>query len=139
MDAPARHLLLHGVIVFIVGLIAGYPYGAAIIHRDSEERIRAWRLAHSSLIVGATMMVAISSVLSHLNAGPIARWLIAISFVVSGYSFAVVLPIAAWAGQRGLTASGPRWNRVVFAGNSLGALASLVSAVTLLYACLMSV
>jgi hypothetical protein len=139
MDLPARHLLLHAVIVYIVGLLAGFPYGIAIVHGDSEERIRAWRLAHSSLIAGATMMVAIAAVLSHLNVGPFARWSIASSFAVSGYSFAVALPIAAWTGQRGLTASGPGWNRVVFAGNSLGALTSLLSAVTLLYACVMSV
>src|ERR1700722_17316128 len=99
MDLPARHLLLHAVVVYIVGLLAGFPYGIAIVHSDSEERIRAWRLAHSSLIVGATMMVATAAVLSHLNAGPFARWFIAGSFVVSGYSFSVALPIAAWTGK----------------------------------------
>jgi hypothetical protein len=46
--------------------------------------------------------------------------------------------VAAWVGQRGLTASGPLSNRFVFAGNSLGVLASLLSAVVLLYACWMS-
>jgi hypothetical protein len=138
MDVPARHLLLHAVIVYLVGLLAGLPYGAAINRGDSEERIRAWRLAHGSLVVGATMMIAIAAVLSQLSVGSLARWLIAGSSIASGYGFAVALPVAAWVGQRGLTASGPLSNRLVFAGNSLGVLGSLLSAVVLLYACLMS-
>jgi hypothetical protein len=138
MDVPARHLLLHAVIVYLVGLLAGLPYGAAINRGDSEERIRGWRLAHGSLVVGATMMIAIAAVLSQLSVGSLARWLIAGSSIASGYGFAVALPVAAWVGQRGLTASGPLSNRLVFAGNSLGVLGSLLSAVVLLYACLMS-
>jgi hypothetical protein len=138
MDVPARHLLLHAVIVYLVGLLAGFPYGAAINRGDSEERIRAWRLAHGSLVVGATMMVAIAAVLSQLSVGSLARWLIAGSSIASGYGFALALPVAAWVGQRGLTASRPLSNRFVFAGNSLGVLASLLSAVVLLYACWMS-
>jgi hypothetical protein len=138
MDVPARHLLLHAVIVYLVGLLAGIPYGAAINRDNSEERIRAWRLAHGSLVLGATMMVAVAAVLSHLNVGRLTRWLIAGSLIASGYGFAVALPMAAWAGKRGLTSSGPLSNRLVFAGNSLGAWASFLSAVVLLYACLRS-
>jgi hypothetical protein len=135
MDVAARHLLLHAVIIYLVGLLAGFPYGAAINRGDSEERIRQWRLAHGSLVVGATMMVAIAAILSHLNVGPLARWLIAGSSIASGYGFAIALPLAAWVGQRGLTAAGPLSNRIVFAGNSLGAGASLLSAIVLLCAC----
>jgi hypothetical protein len=61
--------------------------------------------------------------------------LIAGSSIASGYGFAVALPVAAWVGKRGLTASGPLSNLIVFAGNSLGVLASLLAAVVLLYAC----
>ena len=35
MDVPARHLLLHAVIIYLVGLLAGFPYGAAINRCDS--------------------------------------------------------------------------------------------------------
>jgi hypothetical protein len=138
MDVPARHLLLHAVIIYLIGLLAGIPYGTAINRGDSEERIRAWRLAHGSLLIGATTMIAIAAVLSHLNVGPLTRWSIAGSLIASGYGFAVALPVAAWVGKRGLTASGPLSNRVVFAGNSLGAWASFLAAVVLLYACLRS-
>jgi hypothetical protein len=114
MDVPARHLLLHAVIVYIVGLLAGFPYGAAIKRGDSDERMRAWRLAHGSLLVGATTMLAIAAVLSHLSVGRLVCWSIAGCSIASGYGFAVALPIAAWVGQRGLTASRPLSNRVVF-------------------------
>ena len=51
MDVPARHLLLHAVIVYLVGLLAGFPYGAAINRGDSEERIQRgdWRMGAWSL------------------------------------------------------------------------------------------
>ena len=138
MDVPARHLLLHAVIVYFIGLLAGIPYGAAIKRNESEERIRAWRLAHGSSVVGATMMVAISAVLSHLNIGSLERWLIAGPLIASGYGFAFALPLAAVAGQRRLTASRPLSNQIVFAGNSVGAGASFVGAVVMIYACVMS-
>jgi hypothetical protein len=138
MDVPARHLLLNAVIIYLVGLLAGFPYGAAINRSDSEVRIRQWRLAHGSLVVGATTMIAIAAVLSHLNVGEFARWLIAGSSIASGYGFAVALPAGAWVGKRGLTADGPLSNQVVFAGNALGVGGSLLSAVVLLYACLRS-
>jgi hypothetical protein len=84
------------------------------------------------------MMVAIAAVLSHLNVGRLARWLIAGYSIASGYGFAVALRAGAWVGKRGLTASGPLSNRVVFAGNSLGVWASFLGAVVFLYACLRS-
>jgi hypothetical protein len=135
MDVAARHLLLHAVIIYLVGLLAGFPYGAAINRGDSETRIGQWRLAHGSLVVGATTMIAIAAILSHLNVGQSARWLIAGSSIASGYGFAVALPLGAWVGKRGLTPSGPLSNRVVFTGNALGSSGSLLSAVVLLYAC----
>jgi hypothetical protein len=138
MDVPARHLLLHAMIIYVVGLLAGFPYGAAINRGNSEVRIRQWRVAHGSLVVGATTMIAIAAVLSHLNVGPFARWLIAGSSIAAGYGFAVALPVGAWVGKRGLTAAGPLSNQVVFAGNALGVGGSLLSAGVLLYACLRS-
>jgi hypothetical protein len=84
------------------------------------------------------MMVAIAAVRSYLNAGRLTRWLIAGSLIASGYGFAVALPVAAFVGKRGLAASGPLSNRLVFAGNSLGAWASFLGAIVVLYACLSS-
>ena len=67
MTMPALQLLLHGTIVLVVGLLAGVPYGRAITAGSSEERIRAWRVAHTGLTSGGGVMIAVASVLSQLG------------------------------------------------------------------------
>ena len=121
MTMPALQLLLHGTIVLIVGLLAGVPYGRAITAGNSEERIRAWRVAHTGLTSGGGVMIAVAGVLSQLTAGAAIHWTIVAALAVSGYGFAVALPLGAIAGQRGLTASGPVSNRIVYCGNIIGA------------------
>ena len=45
VTSARRHLLLHGGLVLIIGLIAGLPMAEAI-EADSPDAIRAWRAAH---------------------------------------------------------------------------------------------
>lgn len=49
MEEPARHLLFHGVIILLLGLLAGIPYGRAILKKQQDSLIIAWRVAHSAL------------------------------------------------------------------------------------------
>jgi hypothetical protein len=125
--------LFHAIIVLLVGLLAGIPW-----YRYQSEKpehiVDAWRLAHGSLSLGATMMVALSAVLTHLLVGVITKWLIVAAFVASGYSFCFALPIAAWVGHRGLSWLRPTSNKIVYLGNSVGAWSSLGGALVLLYA-----
>jgi len=107
VDLPSRWLLFHGIIVLLVGLLAGIPYGITINQKKPENIVNAWRLAHGSLSLGATTMFAISAVLTHLLVGVATKWLIVAAFVASGYGFCFALPLAAWAGHRGLSWSRP--------------------------------
>jgi hypothetical protein len=59
---------------------------------------------------------------------------IAWSFVLSSLAFSIALPYAAWKGHRGLVAEGPFDNWVVYVGNVVGAMSSLVGAVALVSA-----
>jgi hypothetical protein len=52
-------------------------------------------------------------------------------FIVSSYAFCFSLPLAALVGHRGLSPRGPLLAKLVFAGNMLGAAASLFA--TLLF------
>jgi hypothetical protein len=134
VDLPSRWLLFNAVIVLLVGLLAGIPYGIAINQKKSEHIVSAWRLAHASLSVGATTMFAISAVLTHLLVGVATKWLIVAAFVTSGYGFCFALPIAAWVGHRGLSWSTPTSNKIVYLGNSIGAWSSLGGTLVMLYA-----
>ena len=134
MDEPARYILFNGVIVLLLGLIAGIPYGRSILKNESEERITAWRVAHSSITIGSILMFALSSLLSNLAASSLVIWLIAVLFIVSGYAFSLALYVGPIVGHRGLSSRGPVSAKVVYLGNSIGALTSLAGATVLLYA-----
>ena len=133
-DFHCALLLVSGSVVLLIGLVAGYPYGKAITEQAPEPKIRAWRLAHSSLALGGATSLAIGAVMPWLHAGGWERPVIALSFVLSGLAFSIALPYGAWKGQRGLVAAGPFENWVVYAGNVVGAASSLVGAVALVWA-----
>ena len=50
------HLLLHALIVLLVGLICGAPMGRAITRNHGEDKVRAWRVAHSGLSMGLSLI-----------------------------------------------------------------------------------
>ncbi|HYW18937.1 MAG TPA: hypothetical protein VE956_06390 [Nodularia sp. (in: cyanobacteria)] len=136
MNSLAIQLTLHGAIVILVGLLAGIPYGVAINKKQDENVIRAWRVAHSGLSMGGTTMIAVSAVLSNLQLDLIFTSALVWSFVVSGYEFCVALPYGAWVGYRGLTLEEPKQNQVVYAGNMVGAIGSLIGTLALIFGCL---
>lgn len=88
--------------------------------------------------MGAILMIAVSAVLSNFVVAPAVKWTIAVSLVVSSYAFCLSLPLGATVGHRGLSSCGPLSARLVYAGNMLGACASLLGAVALVYASLVS-
>ncbi len=58
MKRAQQRILFHGLVVLLVGLLCGVPYGQAITHAWGEEAVRAWRLAHFGLVVtGIWLMV----------------------------------------------------------------------------------
>ena len=138
MDIQARHLLFHSVVVLVVGLIEGAPYGRAINRHAPEDTVRAWRLAHQTLPMGATLGMAIAAVLSSLSVGAPTKSVLAWAWVASNYSFCFSLTLAAFVGQRGLSPHPPLSNRLVYLGNVAGVLTSLIGAAVLLYAAYVS-
>ena len=139
MVEPARYLLFHGVIVLLLGLLAGIPYGIAINRNGNERLIEAWRVAHAAIPMGAILMIAISAVFSELTVLISIKWSIAILYILSGYSFASALLIAPVVGYRGLSSKGPATAKLVYTGNIIGALTSLSATILLLYAAWQSI
>jgi hypothetical protein len=137
-DAYCAGLLLTGSVVLLVGLLAGFPYSKAITNDAPEAKVRAWRLAHSALALGGTTSLATGALLPWLQAGGWERPVIAWSFALSGLAFSIALPYGAWKGHRGLVAAGPPDNWVVYMGNVVGALSSLVGSVALVWAVMKS-
>ena len=129
----AKQLILHGGVILLLGLLCGAPLGSAIVRRKAEETVRAWRVAHSSLVMGGVLLLAIAGIVSHLQLSAFALASLVWGVVASSYAFAVVLPLAALCGQRGLTARPPLLNRLLYCGNMVGAGGLLLGTVVLLW------
>ncbi len=127
-----KQLILHGAVIILVGFLCGAPLGRATA-RGKEEAARAWRVAHSSLVSGGVLLLAIAGVIAHLQLSAFALGLLVWSFVASTYVFAVVLPLAAHYGHRGLTSAPPLLNRLIYVGNMAGAGGLLLGVVVLLW------
>jgi hypothetical protein len=138
MEPSARHLVLHGAIVLLIGLVCGGPYGRAINRNAPAHVVQSWRVAHVSLPMAGILMLAVAGVLSHFSAAASVKWLISLAFIASSYAFCVSLPMGAVLGHRGLSSQGPLAARIVFAGNVVGAGLSAVGTLALLYAAAVS-
>ncbi|MBC7730739.1 MAG: hypothetical protein H7306_02410 [Bacteriovorax sp.] len=119
MEPSARHLAFHGAVVLLFGLLCGGPYARAVNKVAPPHIVPAWRVEHASLPMGAILMISVS-------------------LAASSYAFCLSLPLEAAVGHCGLSSGGPLSARLVYAGNMLGAGASLVGAVALVYASLVS-
>ncbi len=128
----ANQLIFHGVVILLVGFVCGAPLGSAVV-RGKEESVRAWRVAHSSLIMGGVLLLAIAGVVSHLRLSPFWLTFLVWAFAASTYLFAVVLPLAARYGHRGLTSELPHLNRVIYVGNIVGAIGLLIGLLIFLW------
>jgi hypothetical protein len=128
-----KHLILHGGIILLVGLLSGAGFGSAIVRGKAEATVRAWRVAHSGLVMGGVLLLALALVVPQLRLRGSVLALLVWMFVASSYGFAVALPVAAHYGHRGLTSDPPFLNRVVYAGNIIGAAGSLVGTLILLW------
>lgn len=138
MDASARLLLFHGVVILLISLLAGIPYGRAILGKKPSSLIHAWRVAHGALAMGAAIMMALAAVLSGLQVPDATRQVIVWLFIISGYGFAFALILGPLVGARGLHAKGPLAAKAVYGGNMIGAVASFGGALLLLYAAFVS-
>lgn len=134
LPPAALHLALHGAMVLLVGLLMGAPYASAIKRGAAAHTVNAWRVAHASLPMGATLMLATASVMAVIPMAETLRWLASVPMIVSAYAFCVSTSLAAMTGERGLQSGGQGWGRVVYGLNMVGVLGSLVSAVVLLCA-----
>jgi hypothetical protein len=130
----ARHLAFHGTIVLLIGLLCGGPYARAINRNAASHIVHSWRVAHASLPIGAMLMFAIAALLPSFTVMAQVKWFISAALIVSSYAFCLSLPLAAMVGHRGLSAQGPASAKLVFAGNMVGAWASVLATLALVYA-----
>ena len=138
MPTVARHLVFHAALVLLFGLLLGAPYARAIKRGAAAQVVNSWRVAHLSLPIGATLMLATAPLLASLAVAEAVKWVIVVTLVLSAYGFCVATPLAAITGERGLAPGGKGLGRLVYLGNWLGAVGSIASAAVFLYAAFVS-
>ena len=124
--------------ILLISLLAGVPYGRAIVGKKPQALVHAWRVAHGALAMGAALMMALAAVLSSLQVPGAILQIIAWLFIISGYGFAFALILGPLVGARGLRAKGPPMAKAVYGGNVIGAVTSLGGTMLLLYAAFVS-
>ena len=122
---PASFLVANGFIGLLIGFFCGRPL-ARSINKEDAEAIRAWRVAHSSLVSGGVMLLAIAGTWSHLSLGVTLQWTTSIVLALSLHAFAYALVVGAWKGYRGLGAESDALGRSIYASNLAGAALSTV-------------
>ena len=127
MTTDSSHLLLlHGAIVVGLGLLTGVPFWIAILRADSPERLRAWRVAHTTVLMDGLLLLVAGLMRTHLDL-TVAQWAVAEwALVVSAYAFGFALIGGAWAGERGLNPTPTGVRTLFFLGHAIGATGAFV-------------
>jgi len=121
------------MIVLFLGVLSGMPFWFAIVHGRDEAAVRAWRVAHSTLIVCGLVMLVVSLISPQLALSRELRSLLAWFFVASGYGFVFALVVGAWMGRRGLTPWPVGVNTLLFSGHLIGAVGAFLGMCVVLY------
>lgn len=130
---PIHALLVHGSIVFLSGLLSGFPFWLAIITNKRSEAIRAWRVAHATLIGCGLIMIAAGLMGSYMTLSASMRAFMVWSFIVSGYAFIIALAGGAVTGLRALVPKPVGFNTILFLGHLIGATGAVVGVCLIIY------
>jgi len=115
MDRRQRTwLALHGAILLVIGMLAGVPYGQAIVDAWGDEAVRAWKLAHMEGLTNGLLVLAVAGVGGLLALGPRARRVLVATLLLGAWANTVGGIVAALVGVRGLDPKGAPENWLVF-------------------------
>jgi hypothetical protein len=127
MTERLRSLLVaHGALIFLAGMVAGFPFAFHILGRVELWPIpgsldiqvpgdyRGWRMAHLEGILNGLLLIGVGAAGARLRlskrAGEWAAW----SLVVCGWGNVVASFVGPLTGVRGLSFTGASWNTLVF-------------------------
>lgn len=116
----AAMITFNGLVVLLLGLLAGAPYGAALVDGWGDDAVRAWKLAHSEGVLNGLMLLALAGCAPWLSLGRSAQRMVAWGAVLAAWGNIVGAALGALTGQRGLAPQGPAANWLVFTAFMFG-------------------
>jgi uncharacterized membrane protein len=130
---PSRYLFFNGAVVLFAGLLSGVQFWLSIILEKGRDNVRAWRVAHATLVIDGLLMLVFGLILPHIPLGETAGRVMAWALISSGYGFSFALAVGAWAKIRGLTPRPWGINTAFFAGHFIGASGAFVGISIFIY------
>jgi hypothetical protein len=129
----ASALVFHGLLLVLLGMLVGFPFQQAIVSGAGPEAQRAWRVAHTSLVLGGVLYLALAAVAHHLILPRRAALFVVASLLFAAYAFAIGFVVGPAVGARGLEPVGPALHVAIFAVFAVGLLLALAAVVVLLW------
>jgi hypothetical protein len=127
MDRRLQSLMIaNGALVFLAGLIAGFPWAFLLIGKvvlwpipgaiewSVPGDVRAWRMAHLEGILNGLTLIAVAAVGERLALGETAQRIVAWGLVVTAWGNVVASIIGPLSGGRGLVFGGGVANSVMY-------------------------
>ena len=120
-------VVIHGMFLFVVGLVLGLTLHRTLVAQGAPEAERAWRASHTTLVTGGTFYLALAAVGHLLVLGERAARLATGALALASYVFAAVFVAGPLLGARGLEPVGPPAHVAVYAGFVFGILLLFVA------------
>lgn len=144
-EQDRRTLVAHGALVFLVGLVAGLPFGFEILGRvelwpipggfdfDPPGDARGWRMAHLEGILNGMLLFAVAAVAPLLQLGSRGAAWVTKGLLVCAWGNIIASWIGPLSETRGLAFSGFSWNSLVYL-LFIAAIIGIVGAMVAVYA-----
>ena len=108
-------LALHGGVVLLVGLLVGFPYGAALVAKADPVSVQNWRVAHVQNLQNGMLLLLVAACSSYLHLSLCVANLMAWLLIAAAYCDMLAWFIRATTGHPGLWPTPPLPNVLVFA------------------------
>ena len=143
-DGLQRLMIRHGALVFIVGLLAGFPFAFVILGKivlwpvpgaiewQPPGDVRGWRMAHLEGILNGLTLWAVAGIAPKLRLSDGAARIVAWSLVVTAWGNIVASVIGPIFGGRGLEFGGGVANSLMYL-LFVAAIVAVVVAVALVF------
>ena len=119
-------LVAHGALVFLLGMIAGFPFAFVLVGKvvlwpipgsldwTMPGDVRAWRMAHLEGILNGLTLIAVAAIAPRLRLGDRAQRWLAWSLIVTAWGNMIASLIGPLFGGRGLEFTQGTANNVMY-------------------------
>ena len=126
VDELRSRLVFHGALVFLVGLLAGFPFAFFELGKIAlwplpgeipvslPGDVRGWRMAHLEGILNGLTLFAVAALLSHLRLSEARQRLLTWSLLITAWGNTIASAIGPVTGGRGLEFGGGVANGVMY-------------------------